>query len=130
MTFYFAFFIIGILFTSSGIRALRKPAPYHHTNGNGSPYYESKAAITNEAVWNQAQKWYGQSITIMSILYMLSSLGLHPLYNYILTHLWKHESHNVPFFVMVLIPFMILLGITYAFVEFRIRRYIRQTQSN
>lgn len=128
MKFYLAFFVIGILFASTGIRALLKPAPYHHGKDDSSPFYESKAAIKNETVWNKAQKWYGQYMTAMSIVYILLSFILHPLYQYVLTNLWKHESHNIPFFVTVLLPFMILLGLTYVCIELRIRNYIKKSE--
>lgn len=124
MKLYLSIIVLGGLFAITGIRALLKPAPYHHENGNGSPYYESKSAVLNEDVWNHSQKWYGQHLTIMGITYMLSSLLLHPLYVYILTHIWTHEDPTIPFFCVILIPFMILLGLAYGLVEFRVRRYI------
>ena len=126
MKFYLTCIILGSLFALTGIRALKNPAPYNHQNGNGSPYYESKKAVCNEEIWKCAQKWYGQHLLIMGILYMLSSLALHPLYIYILTTLWKHEDHSVPFFCVILIPFMILLGIAYGTVELRIRYQLKK----
>ncbi len=126
MKLYLCIIILGALFTTTGIRALRKPAPYHHNNGNGSPYYESKNAIKNETIWNLSQKWYGIHLIIMGVVYMLSSLLLHPLYIYILTNVWKHEDHSIPFFCVVLIPFMILLGIAYGTVELRVRGYLKK----
>ena len=125
MKLYLAIIVLGALFAITGIRALLKPAPFHHVNGNGSPYYESKSAVLNEDVWNHSQKWYGQHLTIMGIIYMLSSLLLHPLYIYILTNIWQREDHTIPFFCIVLIPFMILLGLAYGLVELRIRYYIK-----
>ncbi len=122
MKFYLTYIVLGAIFAITGIRALKKPAPYHHQNGDGSPYYESKAAIASEAAWKLAQKWFGQHLTIMGVAYMLLSLLMHPLYIYILTNVWKHEDHTIPFFCIVLIPFMILLGIAYSLVEFRLRR--------
>ena len=125
MKLYFAIIVLGGLFAITGIRALIKPAPFHHENGNGSPYYESKSAVLNEDVWKLSQKWYGQHLTIMGIVYMLSSLLLHRLYIYILTDIWQREDHTIPFFCIVLIPFMILLGLAYGLVELRIRNYIK-----
>lgn len=125
MKLYFAIIVLGGLFAITGIRALIKPAPFHHENGNGSPYYESKSAVLNEDVWKLSQKWYGQHLTIMGIVYMLSSLLLHPLYIYILTDIWQREDHTIPFFCIVLIPFMILLGLAYGLVELRIRNHIK-----
>ena len=128
MKLYLVINILGALFAITGIRALIKPAPFHHVNGNGSPYYESKSAVTNETIWNLAQKWYGIHLTVMGITYMLSSLLLHPLYIFILTKIWKREDHTIPFFCVVLIPFMILLGIAYGTVELRIRKQIKKEQ--
>ncbi|MGN0438643.1 MAG: hypothetical protein ACI4F4_08985 [Lachnospiraceae bacterium] len=128
MKLYLCIIILGGLFAITGIRALIKPAPFHHINGNGSPYYESKNAILNETIWNLAQKWYGIHLTVMGVVYMLSSCLLHPLYIYILTNVWKREDHTIPFFCVILIPFMILLGIAYGTVELRIRKQLKKEQ--
>lgn len=122
MKLYLAIIALGALFTITGIRALLKPAPFDHKNGNGSPYYDSKTALLNEELWNKAQRYYGIHLTIMGIVYMLSSLLLHPLYIYLLDTVWKKEDHTIPFFCVVLIPFMAMLGIAYGLVELRIRK--------
>lgn len=130
MKFYICYIILGIIFGSTGVRALRKPAPFHHKNGNGSPYYESKTAIQNENIWNSAQKMYGAHMTVMGVLYILLSLAMHPLYIYVLDHVWKRADHTIPFFCLILIPLMILIGLANGLIELRLKKLNQENKED